>query len=219
MARGAEIFAERWTPIIVRNLLTGCHTFSEIEEGAPGISRSMLSQRLRLLERLGIVERRPSGRHSTYHLTDCGMELADVCHALGVWGARWLETTPEQMDPHLALWSWTRLIDRTELPAQRVVVRFDLTDNSRPDRYWVVLTRQESEVCVHAPGFPEDLVVTTDAPWLIKWHSGAVTLSAARRSGGFRFTGPPSLVRAFARWGGLSPFADVSPARATVAAR
>jgi DNA-binding HxlR family transcriptional regulator len=212
IARGAEIFAERWTPIIVRNLLVGCQTFTEICEGAPGIPRSLLSQRLRLLERYGIVARRGAGRGTTYHLTACGQELTEVCYALGVWGARWLETTPDHLDAHLALWYLSRLVDRGKLPPHRVVIRFDLTDGSRSPRYWLVLSREETEVCVHPPGFAEDLVVTTDIVWLVKWHTGAVTLAAALRSGHFRVDGPPSLLRALQQWGGLSPFAQVHPA-------
>jgi len=147
IARGAEIFAERWTPIIVRNLLVGCETFGDIVDGAPGIPRSVLVQRLRLLERHGVVDRRVAGRRTTYHLTDCGRELADVCYALGVWGTRWLETTPSELDAYLALWYFSRLVDRAALAPRRVVVRFDLTDSSRPSRYWVLLARDGGEVC------------------------------------------------------------------------
>lgn len=75
-----------------------------------------------------------------------------------------------------------------------------------------MLSRDDAEVCVRPPGFAEDLVVTTDTIWLVKWQTGAVTLAAARRSGHIRIDGPPSLVRAFGRWGGLSPFAHVRPA-------
>src|SRR5215475_591905 len=93
VARTAELFAERWTPIIVRNLLNGCRTFSEIRQGAPGIPTALLSQRLDTLQRAGIIEREParSGRGASYHLTDMGRELKAVCDAMGQWGARWLE--------------------------------------------------------------------------------------------------------------------------------
>jgi DNA-binding HxlR family transcriptional regulator len=214
VARGAEIYAERWTPIIIRNLLSGCETFGEIIEGAPGIPRSLLSQRLRWLERCGVVERRGAGRGVTYHLTECGMELAEVTYALGVWGARWLEIGSEHLDAQLALWFWSRLLDRDKLPARQVIVRFDLTDDSRPNRYWLVLSRERTEVCVTPPSVVEDLVVTTDADWLTRWHSGKVTLAAALSSGQFRIDGPPALVRAFGRWGGLSPYARIRPAAA-----
>jgi DNA-binding HxlR family transcriptional regulator len=208
ISRGAEIFAERWTPIIIRNLLVGCHTFGEIEDGAPGIPRSLLSQRLRLLERQGVLKRRTAGRRTSYHLTDCGHDLAEVCHALGVWGARWLEMGPEHLDPHLALWYWSRSVEG--LPDRRVVVRFDIPD-ARPDRFWVVLDKRRTEVCVQSPGYDEDLVVRTDTACLVGWQTGAVSLAGARRDGRFRIDGSPSMVRAFGRWGGLSPFADVRP--------
>jgi len=130
IVRGAEIFANRWTPVIVRNLLLGCETFGEIRAGAPGISRTLLSQRLRDLERAGIVERRPgaNGRGAIYALTEAGAELQGVCDALGTWGARWLEAAPEHLDAGVVLWSLCRQIDVGALPDSRLVVRFDLSD-------------------------------------------------------------------------------------------
>ncbi|MEV4087339.1 helix-turn-helix domain-containing protein, partial [Nonomuraea fuscirosea] len=162
IALGAEVFAERWTPIILRNVFVGCHRFGEILEGAPGLSRSVLVQRLRRLERDGVVQRERRGRAVEYHLTDCGMELIEVCTALGVWGARWREVPPEYLDPYLALWMLSRLIDPATLPRRRIVVRFDLTDGSRPDRYWLLLARNGNEVCAQPPGFDDDGIVTVD---------------------------------------------------------
>jgi DNA-binding HxlR family transcriptional regulator len=211
---GAEVFAERWTPIILRNLMVGCDRFGEILEGAPGLPRSVLSARLRRLEQDGVVQRRSSGRKATYHLTDCGQELAQVCLALGVWGARWREARPEHLDPYLALWTLCRLVEPASLPRPRVVVRFDITDRSRPPRYWLVLTATTgNEVCVHSPGFDEDGVVTTDTASLVHWYSGRRTLAQAQRAGGMAVTGPRWLVTELARWGRLSPFAGVHPAR------
>jgi DNA-binding HxlR family transcriptional regulator len=104
IARGAEIFAERWTPLIIRNLQLGCGSFSEILEGAPGLSRTLLSQRLKQLERLGVVESapKPGGRGRHYELTSAGHDLFAVCRSLGEWGARWLEIAPENLDPFVA---------------------------------------------------------------------------------------------------------------------
>jgi DNA-binding HxlR family transcriptional regulator len=212
VALGAEVFAERWTPIIVRNLMMGCTRFTEILEGAPGLSRSVLAQRLRGLERDGVVERRPDGRGPSYRLTDCGRELTEVVLALGVWGARWREAAPEHRDPYLILWTLARMIDPAALPRARVVVRFDLLGGRTPDRYWLLATATGVEVCVHAPGGEEDGVVRTDAAWLHRWHVGRVSLEAARESGGMDLRAPPWLTRTLDRWGRLSPFADVAPA-------
>jgi DNA-binding HxlR family transcriptional regulator len=127
IARGAEIFAERWTPLIVRNLYLGCGSFSEILEGAPGLSRTLLSQRLKQLERLGVVQSalKPDGRGHRYELTSAGHDLFAVCQSLGEWGARWLEIAPEHLDPFVALWSMCNALRRDRLPDRRVVIRFD----------------------------------------------------------------------------------------------
>ena len=98
IARGAEIFAERWTPLIIRNLYLGCGSFSEILEGAPGLSRTLLSQRLKQLERLGVVVSAPKsdGRGHHYELTSAGHDLFAVCQSLGEWvpvGSRSLPST------------------------------------------------------------------------------------------------------------------------------
>jgi DNA-binding HxlR family transcriptional regulator len=211
MARAAEIFAQRWTPIIVRNLMMGCTTFTEILEGAPGLSRTLLVRRLRELERYGVIERRAAGRGSTYHLSASGRELADVCLALSEWGARWLEVAPEHLDAHMVLWSISRQVNATALPNPRIVVRVDLTDVRALNRFWLVLDRQEREVCIKPPGFPEDLVITTDTRWLVKWDLGWASLGEALRSGQFRIEGPPAQVRAFPRWGWQSRYAAISP--------
>lgn len=105
IALGAEVFAERWTPIILRNLLVGCDRFRDILDGAPGMPRSVLVQRLRRLERDGVVARVPPiGRAARYVLTPCGRELAEITLVLGNWGARWRETVPEHRDPYLMLY-------------------------------------------------------------------------------------------------------------------
>ena len=101
IARASELLAERWTLIIVRNILIGCRTFNEIADGAPGLSRGLLSTRLRQLERAGVIEIKPKadGPGSTYEPTQAGRELWDVMAALQQWGSSWVELTPEHAHP------------------------------------------------------------------------------------------------------------------------
>src|SRR5262245_13628359 len=164
IARAAEIFAERWTPVIVRNLYLGCGTFSEILEGAPGLSRTLLSQRLEQLQRLGVVESAPKsrGRGRHYKLTPAGSELFKVCESLGEWGAGWLEIGPEHLDPFVALWSMCNALRRDRLPDGRVVIRFDFTGRTLHERYWLLIEHGDTEICKQYPGFDEDLYVTAD---------------------------------------------------------
>ena len=208
----AEVFAERWTPIIVRNLNLGCRHFEEVLEGAPGLPRSVLSQRLRTLVSTGVVYQLGEGRRTAYELTPSGKELADVCFVLGLWGARWREVRPEDQDPYIALWTMSRLIDPDTLPRPRIVVRFDVTDRRAPDRFWLVLARTGNEVCVRAPGFPEDGVVRCDTASLVRWYAGRTSLGTAARDGSATVTAPRWLERELARWGRLNPYATVKPA-------
>jgi DNA-binding HxlR family transcriptional regulator len=214
IARGAEIFANRWTPLIVRNLLLGCATFTEIREGLPGISRTLLTQRLRELERVGIVERRAGAgaRRIDYVLTDAGLELREVCWALGTWGARWLDVAPEHLDAGVVLWGMCRMIDVERLPERRLVVRFDLSDG-RWRRLWIVAQRPQAEVCAQDPGFADDLVVRASSRSLAHWHMGRTSLGHALHAGTISVDGPRAAVRMLAGWGGRGPFAQVEPAR------
>jgi DNA-binding HxlR family transcriptional regulator len=108
IARASEVLAERWTPIILRDLLLGCTTFSEIAAGAPGLSRTLLTTRLRELERAGVVQTapNPSGRRSRYHLTEAGRDLPAVMRALGTWGGALDGAGPRASGPGVALHSW-----------------------------------------------------------------------------------------------------------------
>ena len=119
--------------MIIRNLYLGCGNFTEILEGAPGLSRTLLSQRLKQLERLGVVESapKPDRRGHHYKLTSAGHDLFTVCQSLGAWGARWLEIAPENLDPFVALWSMCNALRRDRLPDRRVVIRFDFTGRPR----------------------------------------------------------------------------------------
>jgi DNA-binding HxlR family transcriptional regulator len=213
VAKGAEIFAERWTPLVIRNLYLDCHSFHEILEGVPRMSRTLLVERLRSLERNGIVERRPNpaGRGGVYYLTAGGQELAKVCIELGNWAARWLNVTPRDMDPYVVLWAWIKFVNLARLPQRRVVVRFDLIDRPR-DKFWLLLHRREAEICIKYPGFEEDLVVRTDCETLTLVHMGRLTIAQATDTGRWEMEGPRALIRAFPRWGGLSYFAHAHPA-------
>ena len=192
IARGAEIFAERWTPLIIRNLYVGCGNFSEILEGAPGLSRTLLSQRLSQLERLGVVESapKPDGRGHHYELTSAGRDLFTVCQSLGEWGARWVEIAPENLDPFVALWSMCNALRRDRLP-NRVVIRFDFTGRPRRERYWLLIELGDTEICKTHPGFDEDLYITAEAEAFVKWHAGQPHLGPSHRQGPHPTRRPP----------------------------
>ena len=211
IARAAEILAERWTPIILRNLLLGATTFGQIADGAPGISRTLLAYRLKELEYAGVIEATPNpgGRGSTYGLTRAGQDLNGVMLAMGTWGERWLELAPPHLDPGVVLDSWCRwYLAREELPDVRVVVRFDFPDRTRKsDQLWVVFDGERTEVCRTNPGFDEDLVVTAASKALAEWHLGRIEWVDALRAGDFEVVGAPRLAKALPTWNRRSGWA------------
>ncbi len=205
IARASEILAERWTPIIVRNLLYGCTTFSELAQGAPGISRSLLSKRLTQLQRAGVIEVRakPDGNGSTYELTQAGRQLWPVLQAIGDWGMRWLQLAPATTSPDVVLWAWaTAYLERDRLPDRRVLVRFEFAGQPPPrQQLWLLIDDGRAEVCHKHPGFDDDLVVCVRNPRAFAaWHLGLVQWSDALRAGDIHVTGPRHLARALPTW-------------------
>jgi len=203
LARASELLAERWTLIIVRNLLAGCRTFGELLEGAPGVSRALLAQRLVLLEQYEVIVREVARGRVRYALTERGQELRAVVQVLGEWGARWLELEPHHSDPAYVLFATSRLVDVERAPAHGLVVRFELGDR----HYWLLVRRPRAEVCASYPGRPEDLVVRTHSEVLARCHLRHTTFAQAERAGQLEIDGPRPTVRAFLACIRPSPFA------------
>lgn len=216
IARSSELLAERWTLVIVRNLLNGCRTFNEIRQGAPGIPSALLTQRLRLLERNGVLVRtaKDRGRGATYDLTEMGHALGPVCDALGQWGARWLEIEPRHLDPAYILWATIKLVDVDALPAGTTTVRLRLTDHPN-SAYWMLLRRPQPELCTRSLGLAEDLLCEIDSGTLVDLHLRRITYPQAISARRLRFHGPPELQHRFVHWFKSSPFADYLPEATT----
>ena len=202
VARGAEILAEPWMPVIIRNLALGCATPGEIREGAPGLSPTLLSDRLEQLEGVGLVssEPEPKGRGRYYQLTEPGRDLMKVCLSLGEWGATWLDLGPQHLDPYIALWVMTRTFDWGRLPARRVVVRFDFTGREQPERFWMLIELGDSRISRSDPGLDVDLHVTADTEVFVRWRAGHLTWSEAAADGRIDPDGSSELVGSFPDW-------------------
>lgn len=209
IAQAAEVLTERWTPLVLRELaLTGSRRFNDIQRGVPMMSSSLLTKRLRDLERAGIIQRRPrdDGKGTEYHLTQAGEELGPVLAQIGVWSERWLrrpifEETP---DTGLLMW-WVRgtvVVD--ELPAGRMVIHFRFSGAPAKLRnFWLVFP--EADLCLTDPGFGVDLTVRSDAKALTAVWVGDLALTSALRNGAVELEGPKQLVRSFPKWFGLHP--------------
>ena len=220
VAMACEVFAERWTPIILRELFAGSHRFNEIHRCIPLISRALLARRLRELEAAGVITNAPSaaggkgGRGHEYHLTDAGKEFRAAIDALGAWGQRWtIPVQPRNLDAGLLMWNVRRRIAMDRLPPQRVMAYFNYTGFPAtyrgPRKFWLILERSGVDICLSDPGFEVNLYVDADIAAMVRVWLGDVAFAEAVRSKKIRMAGMPDLIRQFPSWLLLSHFARV----------
>ncbi len=216
----AEVLSERWSLLVLRELLAGSTRFNDLHRGVPLMSASLLSQRLRDLEGAGLVERQPlpTGKGYSYHLTDSGEALRPIVDGIGLWGAKYMRTqySQENLDPSLLMWDMRRWIRGDLMPPGKIVVRFDIPDAPMPKRhYWMV--KEESgdiDLCLFDPGFPVNLVVTSGLRTLTRVWMGDIEAESAVRNQQVTLDGDPMVRMTFYDWIGLSPFVHLQAAGA-----
>jgi DNA-binding HxlR family transcriptional regulator len=223
IAQAAEVLTERWTLLVVRELLMGSARFNDLQRGLPRMSSSLLSKRLRELERAGILTRRPleGKRGHAYELTPAGEALGPLVVSLGTWSRDWLkrEITDEEADPALLMWDVRRSIRLDRLPEDRIVAFFRYRDAEDGKRaWWLVAEPAAADLCFFDPGFAIDLDIDAEAKAMAEVWVGKTDLGTAMRSKRIRIRGPEHLVRSLPDWLGLSTFAYPDPA-AELAAR
>lgn len=212
VAKAAEVLGERWTLLIVRDLMEGAHRFNDLYAGLPGVSRTLLSGRLRQLERDGLIERRAVNGHPEYWLTALGLDLQPAVFALGEWAVRHYGRDPErdELNPEVLMLWVERHVNRDALPDGRFVARFEFRGNRPQPRAWLVSQDHSPRVCHDDPRFDVDLVVSSDVRTLHRVFAGRLALSAALREGSIALEGTQQARRGFTRWFGYSPFAGAA---------
>jgi DNA-binding HxlR family transcriptional regulator len=211
VSKAMELLDERWTMLVVRELVSGSEHFNELRRGLPRMSPTLLSRRLHLLVRAGVVDRQVEGNDVRYVLTQAGHELRPVVEALGAWGTRWIgELGDGDLDPKLLMWDMHRHIDKDAIPDGRTVVQFRFPDAPSDARdWWLVITRGEVDVCDVDPGHAVAVTVTANLRSMVNLWRGDLSWSNALRAGVVEVHGPEGLRRAVPGWFTLSSFAAV----------
>jgi DNA-binding HxlR family transcriptional regulator len=216
IARALDLLGERWTLLIVRELLCESRRFGDVRRGIPRISRTMLSARLRELIDAGVIVRDDGADGPSYKLTAAGSELAGAVRELGTWGQRWLprELPSEELDTDTLVWDMRRRVNLDLLPSTPIVARIEISDaRGRAGVRYLLLRRSEVSLCSFNPGYPEELRVRGPLRVLTGWWRGDLSLADAR-SVGMVVEGRREWVRAFPKWFERYAFAAVAPARA-----
>jgi len=208
ISRALDVLGQRWSLLIVRDLLCGTTRFNDLARGLPGLSRTLLAKRLRQLVRAGIVDH--TGHD--YVLTEAGWKLEPVVFGLGEWGAHWAFEGPraEELDPELLVWWMHSRVDTSELPGGRHVLKVEFSDH--PQSFWIVVECGVPSVCTTDPEYPVDLVLHGALPDLYRIWLGRIPVSAAVRRGLVAATGARAWTRRLDRILQLSPAASLVPA-------
>ncbi|HKH23874.1 MAG TPA: helix-turn-helix domain-containing protein [Acidimicrobiales bacterium] len=204
IVRAVEVLGERWTLLIVREMLTGVRRFNDLARGLPGLSRALLSRRLRQLVAAGLVWK----THGGYELTAAGEDLRPLVFGLAEWGARHAfgDPRPEELDPEVLMWWLHGRIDTTEVD-RRAVIQVEIRDRGRI--FWLVIEPGDASVCYADPGFEVDAVLRSDLAALYRVWEGEIELLDSVRSGLIELSGPRWIVRGLPRWLELSPIAPI----------
>jgi DNA-binding HxlR family transcriptional regulator len=212
VAKGAEIFNERWTPLIIREMMCGSRRFNDLKRGNPMMSPSLLSQRLKFLEEAGVVEKKVGkGESVEYSLTESGRDLGEVVTRLGLWGLKWARSrlTEDDYDPQLLMWDIRRRIDTSAFPARRVVISFMFRDMPLNRRaYWLVVDRGEVDLCIKFPGFDIDLAFITTSKAMADVWMGYSTMKKEIRNGTLTLEGGGGLKENIDGWFSYSLFSN-----------
>jgi DNA-binding HxlR family transcriptional regulator len=214
IAKASEVLGERWTNLVIRELGAGSETFSDLRRGLPLISPSLLSARLKFLEKSGVVQRTESGKRVRYTLTEAGRELKPILLALGTWGQRWAPTRFEarDLDPSMLMWDIHRSMNAEYFGTQHTVLLFEFEDyTSRFRRWWLIVEHGEVDVCMRDPGYEINLHILTDVKSLTAIWLGQITFKQAMRRKLLKLAGPAILKKDIHVWLGTNYFGDVKP--------
>ena len=210
ISTGVDVLGDRWTPLVIRELTMGARGFNEIHRGIPRVSRTLLAQRLRMLERRGLVRREAGdpGRQGEYTLSPAGEALSPIVWAMGHWAAEWMFSDPtEQTCDGLSLiWRMHQHVEPAKLPHQRTVVHLVLTGIGGAEG-WLDIDAGGMTVCKDDQGKDIDLAVEADTGQMYRWLMGMVPFRDLVAEGHARLLGPSRLARAFPSWFRPSAFA------------
>lgn len=211
VARAAEVVCERWTPLVIRELLNGSKRFNDLRRGVPRMSTSLLVLRLRRLEDAGIVQRSAVGKVWEYNLTAAGEELRPIVWALGHWGARWVGTRlhEHELDAGLLMWDVRRGVNIQAFPPVPVVIHFRFRDARDGEKiWWLVVDDGVADLCREDPGRPPTLIVDCTLRALTEVWAGERKPQELLESRDLRIDGNPRDARQLWNWLGASAFAE-----------
>ena len=203
LAQATQLLCERWTLLVVRELVAGSTRFSELKKGVPLMSPTLLSKRLKQLSDAGVITKSGAGAKTVYQLTQAGRELTPIVQLLGAWGHRWVQTSlvVEDLDASLLMWDMRRSVNPDAFPAHRIVLQFEYPDASKgATDWWLVSDGGEVELCLNEPGGEVDIVIKSALAAMTAVWTCQTTFNEAVKQGAIMVYGDPKLVKKLQDW-------------------
>jgi len=215
VAKATELIGERWTILIIRELVLGTHRFSDFQRALSRISPTLLTKRLKDLEKAGIVIRKAQqGRRGyQYFLTPAGRQLSPIIEHLATWGMRWArgQLTDEELDVEFLMWEVQRRLDTTALPDGETVLCFIFEELTQFKSWWIVVDGNDVDLCTKNPGKDVDLYINSTVRSMVEIWEGDLELRTALRKQLIKTNGNRQLVKTLPEWFGICLYADIKP--------
>ncbi len=203
LAQASQLLCERWTLLVVRELIAGSTRFSELQKGVPLMSPTLLSARLKQLCDAGVITKSGARGKTVYELTEAGRELTPIVQLLGAWGHRWVQTSlvVEDLDASLLMWDMRRSVNPDVFPAHRIVVQFEYADASKgATEWWLVSEDGDVDLCLNDPGSEVDIVIKSPLAKMTAVWTCQMTFEDAVRQGEIEVFGDAKLVKKLQDW-------------------
>ena len=212
LAQATQLLCERWTLLVVRELIAGSSRFSELQKGVPLMSPTLLSTRLKQLKEAGVIEQSGDKGSSSYQLTSAGMELRPIVELLGAWGHRWARSSlnKDDLDAGLLMWDMRRSIDPAVFPEHRVVVQFEYPDAPNGARdWWLVAENGEIDLCHNDNGYEIDIMIKCSLKTMTEVWICEQMFNDAVKHGDISALGDPKLICKLQDWLRSSPLSKL----------
>lgn len=213
ISKACEVLEPRWTLLVLAEMFCGASRFNEIKRGLPGVSPTLLSRRLKGMERDGLVIRSENKGTGTvgYTITRMAQELYPVVLAMGKWSLKHIATSVEQtdLDSDLLMWNLRRNLDADSFTRPRVVVKITFPEEPEARRdFWLIARKAAGvELCKTDPNLEVDLYIEADLGALTSIFLGHSTIRREIDLGTLFLSGDSQLEKTAHVWMRQIPFA------------
>ena len=213
VAKATELIGEKWTLLVLRELLLGTTRFNDFQRALSRMSPTLLAKRLRHLEASGIIIRKKlSGKKGyEYRLTAAGKQLEPLIEVLAVWGMRWARSQlmDDELDVEFLMRELQRRLQTQYLPDGETVICLIFDDLKKNKCWWLLIEDDVVDLCTDDPGKDADLFITADVRTLVEIWEGDLDIRKALDNESVKVNGLRHLIRTIPDWFGVCIYKEI----------